>query len=103
MDSPTVVADEGAAMGTVAFCTPAPRAAKRRPCAGEDAAETRPFWSQSRCAKSRIGAAESEKDSLQGVPKARRMAWPTEGESVGAPISRNDEWLAKKKTDRSAE
>ena len=52
---------EDVAMGLVAICTPSPMAAKRRLSTGAGAAETRPFWSQSRGDKSRIDAAASEK------------------------------------------
>ena len=48
MDVIPVVEDEDLDMGMGAFCTPAPGAAKRRLWAGEDAAKTRPFTSQSR-------------------------------------------------------
>ena len=57
---PSVTGDE-VAMGMVAFCTPSPMAAKRRLSTGAGAAETRPFWSQSRGDKSRIDATAPEK------------------------------------------
>ena len=60
-DASPGVTDEDVAIGMVAFCTPSPRAEKRRLVAGEGAAEPMPLWSQSRCGKSRIRATESEK------------------------------------------
>ena len=96
MEAFPVATDEEVAMGMVAFCTPAPREANRRLGAGEDAAETRPFWSQSRCGKSRIDSTAPEKRIVCKVyQKLNEWVGRWKGESSAHPVTRGEEWFAK--------
>ena len=90
------VTDEEVDMGMVAFCTPAPRKARRRLGAGEDRAETRPFWSQSMFGKSRIDAAAPEKRLVYKVyQKLNEWVGRRKGESSDHHVKRNEVWFAK--------
>ena len=101
--APPLVTDEDAAIGMVAFGTPAPRAEKRRLWAGDDAAETRPFWSQSRCAKSIIDSTDSEKRlACKVYQKLNGRIGRWEGKSGETPFRGTKNGLRRTKTARSA-
>ena len=77
---------EGVDIGMVALCTPAPRAEKSRPGTGEDAAGTRPLWSQSRCGDRRIDATVSEKRiAIEVYQNLNEWIGRREGEPGGPP------------------
>ena len=95
MDAFPVVTEEDVAMGMVAFCTPAPSAAKRRLSVGAGAEEPRPFWSHSRVEKSRIDAAAPEKILVCGVyQKLNEWLGRWKGDPSDVPVARNEEWFA---------
>ena len=96
MDAFPAVTEEDVATGMVAFCTPAPSAAKRMLSLGAGSEEPRPFWSQSRVEKSRIDATAPEKRLVCKVyQKLGEWIGRWGADPSDAPIARNEEWFGK--------